>query len=857
MTFIPETRSLVRHSEARFRVLSALGFLVPLDVIAALRRLTPVFLAVPMVIMQAGCQSHAPAIASTPSSNGATNISIGTRTIRENVKHLGINLSGQTFYDSGQMLRNLSFRNPGFEGEIWQTVLQCKYVKDDSCADDDEWSSWPKDFAKGAAFEFFYGAAKGQTGTVSNSSVAASTAHQGTWISFGKLAAHPRVGDFYILRMRFPGGADLGWRIETKGGATITTEFQDISRSSPGKQSLRLNAGEPSQSASITSDIDTWADRSFVQLKGACTLSFRAKGTGGNNTLNVSVIRLTSKHGNLSYFNRQIPLSSSWQDFKFPLNIREDGSFIGPIAVAFGVQAGSALLDDASFSEDARRDNPTVFRNAVVDRLRELRPGILRYMDNGTSFGSTIDNLLAPPFARQRAGYGEGPHEQADIPIGLHEFLVLCQAVKAEPWFVLPIGITPAEMQNLIEYLSAPPTTSYGTKRTALGQATPWTQVFPTIHLELGNETWNWNSFAGEGILEPKAYGTRASQIFTAAKTSPLYDPNKFDLVMNGWWAVPSWTEEELKIGTRADTIDIAPYTFNPFDDASSPEAIFGPMFAEPESMDSRPTGLVAMNAKLAAQYGVKLASYEVNLGTSFGKASQAALESTVPSLGAGLSVADNMLLMLRDDGVINQALFSLPEYANGFNNSEHPEAHELVKLWGSVVDMGGQTNRVRPTFLAEELANDALAGKMIETVQSGSNPTWNQPESPNGKIKLNDAHLIQSFAFTDGDHCNLVLLNLSRSAALPVIFSGQIAPHGTVNVSRLTSAKITDNNETAQTVDITHSTLPSFNPAASYSLPPYSMTVLSWDVSNAHISNAQTDGIHPATHPSAVGSKP
>ena len=857
MTSIPEPLSLGRHSEVRFRVLSALRFHASLDVIATLRQLLPVFLMMPMVVMQAGCQSHTPTLASTTSSNGPTSISIGARIIRENVKHLGINLSGQTFYDSGQMLRNLSFRNPGFEGEIWQTVLQCKYVKDDSCADDDEWSSWPKDFAKGAAFEFFYGAARGQAGTVSNSSIAASTAHQGVWVSFGKLTTHPRIGDFYILRMKIPGGADLGWRTETKGGATITTEFQDISRSSPGKQSLRLNAAEPSQSASVTSDIDTWTDRSFVQLKGAYTLSFRAKGAGGSNTLNVSIVRLTSKHGNLSYFTRQIPLSSSWQDFKFPLSIREDGSCIGPIAVTLGIQAGSALLDDVSFSEDATRDNPTAFRNAVVDRLRELRPGILRYMDNGTSFGSTIDNLLAPPFARQRAGYSEGPHEQADIPIGLHEFLVLCQAVKAEPWFVLPIGTTQAEMQNLIEYLSAPSTKPYGAKRATLGQTVPWTQVFPTIHLELGNETWNWNSFAGEGILEPKAYGTRVSQIFSAAKASPLYDPNKFDLVMNGWWAVPSWTQEELKIGTHADTIDIAPYTFNPFDDSSSSEAIFGPMFAEPESIDSRSTGLVAMNAKLASQYGVKLAAYEVNLGTSFGKASQAALESTIPSLGAGLSVADNMLLMLRDDGVINQALFSLPEYANGFNNSAHPEAHELVKLWGSVIDMGGQTNRVRPTFLAEELANDAIAGNMIETIQSGSNPTWNQPESPNGKIKLNDAHLIQSFAFTDGDHCNLVLLNLSRSETLPVIFSGHLAPQGTVNVSRLTSVNITDSNEATKTVDIIHNTLSGFNPAAPYSLPPYSMTVLSWKVSNAHFSNAQMDGIHPVTRTSTFGSKP
>jgi hypothetical protein len=780
-----------------------------------------------MLVLQAGCQSK-PA-SHEANATGPTNISVENKVVRDNVKRFGMNLSGQTYYDSGQMMRNLAFRNPGFEGEVWETILQCKFVKGDSCADNDEWSSWPKDFAKGGTFEFFYGAAKGETGIVSGNTVAASSAHQGVWVSFGNLGVHPEVGDFYIVRMRIPGGADQGWRTGTSNGGTITTEFQDLSHASPGKQALRMTASAPGQTATITSDIDTWANKSFVQLKGAYTLSFRAKGTGGTNSLIVSVTRLTDSHGSYNYFNRPITLTSNWQDFTFPLNIHEDGNAIGALSVTFQVIGSSALLDDVAFTEAPSHDNPTAYRNAVVERLRQLRPGILRYMDNGTSFGSTIDSLIAPPFARQRAGYGEGPHEQAEIATGLHEFLVLCQTVKADPWFVLPMGITQTEMQNLMEYLAGSPASPYGAKRAALGQNAPWTQVFSNIHLELGNETWNWNSFPGEGILDPKAYGSRTSQIFASAKSSPLYDANKFDFVMDGWWAVPSWNEEELKMGTHADTIDIAPYTFNPFSDSSSAEAIFGPMFAEPEMMTRAPKGVTAQDAKLAARFGVKLAVYEVNLGTSFGKASQADLESTIPSLGAGLSVADHMLLMLRDSGAVNQALFCLPEYANGFNNTDHPEAHELVKLWGAVVDMGGQTNRVRPSFLAEQLANEAILGHMLETSQSGSNPTWDQPKSVNGDVQLSGAHFIQSFAFTDGGHSSLVVFNLSRNSNLPVIFSGPNAPHGTIQVSRLISDHITDSNESAQTVSIKMDTLQNFNPAAPYSLPPYSMTVLSW----------------------------
>jgi alpha-L-arabinofuranosidase len=486
------------------------------------------------------------------------------------------------------------------------------------------------------------------------------------------------------------------------------------------------------------------------------------------------------------------------------------------------------LLDDASLMEDASPDNPTAFRNAVVARLRELKPGVLRYMDNGNNFGSSIDNLLAVPYARERAGYNLTSADHEDVPIGLHDFLVLCQTLHTEPWFTMPAAMTQAEMTHLMEYLSAPATTPYGSRRAKMGQAAPWTTVFPMIHLELGNETWN-SIFFGEAFPDPISYATRTGVIFGTARSSPFYDKNKIDLIMDGFVAYAGWNEQELSVKTNADTIDIAPYTFNEFNDASSTEAIFGPMFAEPEAMDSRPKGLVAVQAALAAKAGVKLAVYEVNLSTVKGTANAEQVEATVPSLGAGLSVADHMLLMLRDNGIMNQALFALPEYSNGFTDTSHPEANRSMKLWGSVVDMGGETNRVRPTFAAEALANSGIEDKMLETVQSGGNPTWNQPESANGKIKLSGAHMIQSFAFTDGKESSVILFNLSRTDGLPVTFSGSNPPQGAVQAELLTSANLTDTNESSEKVKTTTQAIKQFNPAHPYMLPPHSMTVLSW----------------------------
>ena len=47
---------------------------------------------------------------------GVTDIAVTNTVLQTGIKRLGINIGGQNFYDSGQMLRNLVFINPGFEG---------------------------------------------------------------------------------------------------------------------------------------------------------------------------------------------------------------------------------------------------------------------------------------------------------------------------------------------------------------------------------------------------------------------------------------------------------------------------------------------------------------------------------------------------------------------------------------------------------------------------------------------------------------------------------------------------------------------------------------------------------------------
>jgi alpha-L-arabinofuranosidase len=721
-------------------------------------------------------------------------------------------------------MRNLVFRNPGFEGEIWQSILRCKSVTAITCTDWNQWGAWPANFMEGAEFEFISGAAAGQSGKVTMSLPAqAQISNQGETIGFAPLSRPPAVDDFVIVRKTIPEDAQAGWWVNTSGGGVFSAERNDLSPSTQGKQALKISANGSGRSAEIASYFDT-SDHSSVRLNGPYRLTFRAKGIEGNNELRVWLGRQSK--GGATFLSKDVKLSNKWSDFTLDFNGNDSGSESGAVALKFNVSGASILLDDVSLAS-ASNANPTVFRDEVVATLKDLHPGVLRYNDEAST-GSTIDNLLVPPMSRQRAGASTTSKEAETLAIGLHEFLQLCQTVGAEPYYNMPPGISPQEVRNLIEYFAGAPSTPYGAKRAARGQTAPWSTIFPAIHLELGNEQWNGPTFPGASIADGPTYGKRAKEIFLAAKSSSSYQPDKFDLVIGGQ-AVNTWlTGQELSNSDGYDSISFAPYLFTLFSDSSSNEAIFGPMLAQPEMIDSTPAGYMAQQVKAAreAKRPAKVVVYEVNLHTTRGSADQASFNSAIPSLGAGLALVDHMLLMMRDLGVKTQSVWALTGYQNSLKNSSTGQ-DQTTPLFATVVDMGGATNLRRPQFLAEQLANKAILPTMLATKINGANPTWHQGKSANDDIELDKAHDLQSFAFSDGTHRSAIVFNLSRNETLPITFAGASAPSGSVEVSQLTSKHITDTNETKANVLITEATLNSFT--SPYSLPPFSMTVFRW----------------------------
>jgi hypothetical protein len=773
----------------------------------------------------AGAQKDRPDVAS----NGVTDIAISGSVAQTGVTRLGVNISGQNFYDSGQIARNLIFRNPGFEGQMWQSILRCKAVTATSCTDGNQWAQWPANFLESAQFEFISGSAVGVTGTVISSIPADGRVNdQGVRINFAQPSKMPSPGDFVVVRKTFPGNAQAGWWTNDPGGVMISTEFSDLPPGTTGKQALKVTAPNSGQSAEVSSYFDYSSGHAFVRLSGPYRLHFWAKGIGGNNKIQVTLIR-QSRPGTL-FIGKEVGLSNKWREYNLDFSAAESGNITSNIALKLNISGASVLVDDMSLSPVAASStNPTAFRDEVVSALKTLHPGVLRWND-GANTGNSIDNAIAGPFARMRAGATTQSAIADEISIGLHEFLQLCQVVGAEPYYVMPPGISMTEAKNLIEYLAGSPSTPYGAKRAARGQTEPWTAVFPTIHLELGNEEWN-AIFHGSAIPDAVVYGSRAKAIFTTMRQSPAYIPDKFDLIIGAFFVQPDRTKEQLANSGGYDSTSVAPYLFNNLSDVSSNEAIFGPMFAQPEMYDSRPSGLMTQQAKMtkALAHPAKLVVYEVNLSTTSGSAPQSSFDAVVPSLGAGLTVVEHMMLMMRDLGVKTQAVWSLSGYVNSFKNSSNGK-DQTTPLFGVVVDMGGETNLRRPQFLAEELANQAILPTMLTTTLTGANPTWNQKHSDNDNVQIEKAHYLQTFAFSEGTSRSVIVFNLSRSQALLITFSGVGAPSGTVQLSQLTSKNITDSNEVTSHVAITGTTLNGFNPQTPYSLPPFSMTVFKWN---------------------------
>lgn len=792
--------------------------------------------------------------------------------VQSNLRKIGLNLIGPTGYDSGETMSSLSQGNPGFEPlidqQIW--IIQATGTTT-SFTEPDVYDTVVANYWAGATFTVTNsqsGGTTGCTGTVSaNTAGSYPTAPVFTVSACSGSFAN---GDTVIVKKVFTPTSESWWEAgqggigaSISGGATLTSDTTDLCATC-GSQALEVNA--TSGTAQLVNYWDSAAANTdiFRLINQAYTWSFWAKNVSGTPTVSVSLARQSS--GGVSCSSTPV-LTSSWAQYTMSCSGVETASGTGQAAIknTITVTGGAVYLDNLEFGPTTQT-NPTVFADAVVNTLQTYYnasasgpQGVLRYW--AAQNGMTLDNWILPrdqrmPTVAGAAQYYVSPAGAGTLQYGLYDYLALCAYIHAEPYIEVPVTFTTSDATNLIEFLASPSTTAYGTKRANLGQTAPFTGVFSVIHLALCDECWN-TEFSGQNLPgrsgSPDSgqyydYSVRANQIYTAMRGDSYYSSGSFDLIQNAQTG-SSYGMSAAVPRVHPDTIEIEGYTGGVINNPAD-AAAWGFLFVDPyqkvfNSSDPSNTyqslayyqGLNSCGA--SSSTACKVSVYEWGQGTLSGTMTQVQQDPVNAGSGEGVVMALQPLLWLATDGLKLQNFFAL----SGYQLSAQSNGN-IPKVWGNVVDMGGATNNVRPTFLGVQIDNKSMIGNMFSCpITSGA--TYNYAGSTqNGyggtSPALSNVPYVYAFCFENGTNRSIVLINTDLASTHTLTLAGTNLPTGTITKRQYAPSGLdllneantgTNTQTTAAAVSLTSASVAA---PTSVTLPVYSVTAYDWTVSSS-----------------------
>ncbi len=763
------------------------------------------------------------------------------------IKRFGINLGGDNYWDS--VLKKNRIKGGGFEGVMFRHIARGPGGDDRSFYD---WNDYDDTLPGGDEIS-----GRSWIDMVTGADawlLAGDRAYTPDVIQSVEHAAFPGRDDGPVLRFVFaaPGPvvgasdgdtldevgmliekveADLGfigqhggplWTFASEG-ATIETITGDVPPDSPGNAAALLNA-PGAESAKLMFPL---VPGEQVDPNGIWRVSFSAKGDG----------ELTVGHGPWGDPQDPFPvaLTDEWQRFD-GLEMTVEGFGSDSLNLHLSATGGTVLIDNVEAYKEGD-DNPTAFRDEIVDLLNELRPGSLRHLVMG---GSSVENLLRPDSERMAVSFRREvppdpaetwpPHPQTNggadlLDFSMHDFLTLSEAVGSEPWYCVSGTILPEEMDLLMEYLAGPAETAGGQIRADLGREAPWTDAFDTIHIEMGNEAWNWAGPYAYGGWNGPEYWTTLFNRARAALDALSADQEGF-MFHIGAQNYNTWLGQSLVAnhGPAADGYSIAPYVIHEMSadqNGWSDEELFSWAFGWVWHLNTG--GPMQANADMIADLGqdhLEFSVYEVNHHITGGDAAPEVRNRIVASIGGALNIINHMLLMVDRYEVRTQNFFSLFQ-----------REYDGVRLWGSVMGAGPGEIRYRPTFQSLILANQVMFGDLVETTRSGVDGTFPSTVTYDDETVTMDVPYLHAYATRDGADRGIILLNLHRTDVLPVQLDLPAEPAGSATLWELTADSITANNELehAPEVDVHRRALDDFAGGYQHNLPPHSMTVIRW----------------------------
>lgn len=468
--------------------------------------------------------------------------------------------------------------------------------------------------------------------------------------------------------------------------------------------------------------------------------------------------------------------------FKLVLDEVEAGTDANPLFnLEIAVEGGIALIDNLEAWKDSdleNPDNPTPFRDELLNTFRFLNAGSVRYLRNTKN---TLENSILPAienFSRN----GEGHRGTDDF--GTHEFYAFCMEIQASPWATIPGTVLLEEMDLLMEYHGGPAGTKGGDLRIRLGQEKPWSEVFDQIHFQFGNEVM---TFFGTGFYGPDYW----SALIERCRQSPYWEEDKYVFHLNEQGCGITGLDEHPAF----DRLTTAGYhIFGLYDDqieaAGDLKGFYDFVYASAwhlwmDERNSRPWGV--LNG--AKERGKEISIYEgLNYHTTFGSDDppMEQINKMMAGFAGGVSATHTGLILLKHWGARTMQNFSLSQesFAPGGAFGNLPGR---IRGWGGVLRIGNEDERrYRPRFLAQHVANQVIGGDLIETVHSGADPKFSVtnrfgagygPSRNPEEMTIENIPRIHSYAFKDGDRRGLILVSMDPGEAqrLRINFEGGV----------------------------------------------------------------------------------
>lgn len=745
-----------------------------------------------------------------------------------NVKRIGMNVD-DTGWDAGAIAKTRAAFN--FEGTMYRSIFWGPRQDATGLFTWQEASRPAEDFLArervvGARFTVLNGPARGETGII--------TALERRVFDDGN---QQREMDYLVFDRELPvnPGNHCAVMVERDGldeghfnitgadrpgfwssGPNLSLVQGDTAPGSFGNTALRMDGSETRAHIRVPGKYTE-----FAEVRGTWSLRFVARALEEGTTLVVTAPQ-----------TRDVALTPEWSEHAFEFEITET-----PGAAVFfaeiGVTGGAALIDDIVFRHEG--ENPTEFDDRFVAALREMRPGILRFLQMG---GNTFENMLRPPVRQFRfsgspwmkAGPRGGPFVHK---FSMHEFFELCAHIGADPWFCLPGVIHPEELEQFMEYVAAPADTGFGRVRAELGQEQPWTEVFGEIIVEFGNEAWNqWGPFMASGYSGPEYW----QGLFEAGRESQWYRPNI--VFSSAGQNVNHWVNRQIiQNAPNADLFAIATYLIHRLHPeveerlADNDPELYRWLFGVATGYLMEHEGMKA-NVAATREHGLELAVYETNHHAADGEASSPFRNRFLQGLGGGLNMAQNHLIMLQEHGARSQCFFTM------FGHVNNAYVVKDVRLFGAVLRMKNEETRVRPHFLALQALNHGIQGNLMEVEFGGAVPqftaqtfdertrTWGDPR---------ELPAVRALPFADGNKRSLILLNLSvEEPVSATVHLDRPAAGRRAQYTMLHAENINAHNELEldePQVKLRQGEMQPFHPELNITLPPHSLLVLRWEV--------------------------